>query len=63
LYFMKDYLLPEGRFHKILETRLPDCELLANCKFTLVALAKPTYSSGEFLKISKKSDPLTPSKR
>lgn len=63
LYFMKDYLLPEGRFHKILETRLPERELLANCKFTLVVLAKPTYSSGEFLMISKKSDPLTPSKR
>jgi len=60
---MKDYLLPEGRFHKILETSLPEREVLANCKFTLVVLAKPTYSSGEFLMISKKSDPLTPSGR
>ncbi len=63
LYFMKDYLLPEGRFVKTLEVQCQGHEMLAKCKLNLVALAKPTYSSGDYLQICRKSDPLTASMR
>jgi DNA-binding beta-propeller fold protein YncE len=49
------YTLPLGYFDKQLRTKCDQAEALAKCKFRLVAIAKPTYSSNAFLSVRKES--------
>ena len=49
------YTLPLGYFNKRLLTKCEQAEALAKCKFRLVAVAKPTYSSNAFLNVRKES--------
>lgn len=58
--FLEDHLLPCGRFERRLETSHKDVMALAKCTFRLVAVAKPTYSSGAFLSVRRETPFLTP---
>ncbi len=50
-----DYLLPGGQFKKRLEVPCPDMRSFAKCKLKLVVIAKPTYSAGDYLVITKRT--------
>ena len=52
---LDEYLLPAGFFERKLELPGTELELLANCKFRLIIVAKPTYSSRAFLAVKKES--------
>jgi len=57
---IEDHLLPCGRFRRRLEIPFKDIPQLAKCTFKLVAVAKPTYSSGAFLSVRRETPMLTP---
>lgn len=57
---LNDYLLPGGRFSRDIEVPVSDPERIAKCEYTVVAVAKPTYSSGEYLRVERRSLPVKP---
>jgi hypothetical protein len=58
--FLEDHLLPCGVFRRRLEIQRKDAAALAKCTFTIVAAAKPTYSSGAFLSVRREVPVRTP---
>ncbi|MCK4538457.1 MAG: NHL repeat-containing protein [Candidatus Krumholzibacteria bacterium] len=63
LYFARDLLLPGGRFNKRIEVKGVVPGTIENCRPRLVAVAKPTYSSIDYIAVTKKSPSLTPTIR
>ncbi len=57
---LNDYVLPPAKFARRIEVDCPDAEVLAKCKLSLVAIAKPTYSSRAYLTVERESRLLTP---
>jgi hypothetical protein len=54
------YMLPPGRFARRIEVDCPSAADLAKCKFRLVLVAAPTYSSREYLTVKRESGILVP---
>ncbi len=57
---LPDYILPPGVIKRRIEVPCPDAEELAKCKLSLVIIAKPTYSSREYLTVRRASKLLSP---
>jgi hypothetical protein len=57
---LNDYVLPPAKFARRIEVDCPDADVLAKCKLSLVAIAKPTYSSRAYLTVARESRLLTP---
>ncbi|MBU8921574.1 MAG: hypothetical protein KOO63_07120 [Bacteroidales bacterium] len=63
LYFARDFLLPGGQFDKRIEVGGLDPVTIENYRPRLVAVAKPTYSSTDYIAITRKSSRLKPTFR
>lgn len=57
---LPNYILPPGRFTRAIEVDCPQAAALAKCKSSLVMTAKPTYSSGAYLTVTRESRLLSP---
>jgi hypothetical protein len=60
LTILSDYILPPGKFSRRMEVDCPHAATLAKCKLSLVAIAKPTYSSRAYLTVERESRLLSP---
>ncbi len=57
---LPEYLLPPAKFNRRIEVDCPEAAALAKCKFSLVTIAKPTYSSRAYLTVERESRLLSP---
>ena len=57
---LPDYILPPAKFARRIEVECPDAATLAKCTLSLVARAKPTYSSRAYLTVERESRLLPP---
>ncbi len=57
---LSGHIFPEGSFKRNVTFSCPDAGILAKCKLRLVAVAKPTYSSGDYFSVSKKTGFMEP---
>jgi hypothetical protein len=57
---LNDYILPPAKFARRIEVSCPDAASLAKCKLSVVATAKPTYSSRAYLTVERESRLLSP---
>lgn len=57
---LPDYILPPAKFARRIEVDCPDAATLAKCTLSLVARAKPTYSSRAYLTVERESRLLPP---
>ncbi|MBN1164477.1 MAG: NHL repeat-containing protein [Candidatus Krumholzibacteriota bacterium] len=60
LSIVENYLLPGGKFRKLVILPCPAAKAFAKCKFRLVAVAKPTYSSEEYFRMERKTTFIEP---
>ena len=57
---LPDYILPPAKFARRIEVECPEAAILAKCTLSLVARAKPTYSSRAYLTVERESRLLPP---
>ena len=56
----EDIIIPGGKFARTVKVPCLEDMELANCKIRLTVVAKPTYSSGEFLEVRRTSQLIAP---